>query len=258
MHANDNCSFTLYQMQSDNGLAIDKEEIGNGTDFWGKAKFNPIPVSLTVPNTPYLVKVENASSDKDVSFEVQQYGSDVDATVNTNGEDGNYMNSDYTFTGEKASGTIASASHAFTNYGSYSGKKLPKADGWFYFAQGKFYNSKNLSYKYNDVYVYPFRAYFAHQASSGAKLMSGFNVTFEDDLATGIDNVSTDATATDSLQLTTGQGRLSMKAGEATNVVVYSAAGATMLRTTLGAGESKTIALNSGLYIVNGKKVIIP
>ncbi len=258
VHANDNCSFTLYQMQSDNGLAIDKEEIGNGTDFWGKAKFNPIPVSLTVPNTPYLVKVENASSDKDVSFEVQQYGSDVDATVNTNGEDGNYMNSDYTFTGEKASGTIASASHAFTNYGSYSGKKLPKADGWFYFAQGKFYNSKNLSYKYNDVYVYPFRAYFAHQASSGAKLMSGFNVTFEDDLATGIDNVSTDATATDSLQLTTGQGRLSMKAGEATNVVVYSAAGATMLRTTLGAGESKTIALNSGLYIVNGKKVIIP
>ena len=49
-----------------------------------------------------------------------------------------------------------------------------------------------------------------------------------------------------------------MKAGETTTVVVYSAAGATMLRTTLGAGETKTIALNSGLYIVNGKKVIIP
>lgn len=258
VHRNDNCSFTLYQMQADNGLAIDKEEGNTGKDFWGKAKFNPIPVSLTIPNTPYLVKVENASKDEDVSFEVLQYGSDVDATVNTDGEDGNYMNSDYTFTGEKATGTIGNASHAFTHYGSYSGKKLSKEGGWFYFAKGKFYNSKNLSKGDNYVYVYPFRAYFAHEGSNGAKLMTGFNVAFEDDFATGIDNVTADVTATNGLLLTTSHGQLSMKAGETTTVVVYSAAGATMLRTTLGAGETKTIALNSGLYIVNGKKVIIP
>ena len=49
-----------------------------------------------------------------------------------------------------------------------------------------------------------------------------------------------------------------MKASEPTNVEVYSAAGVTMLHPALGAGETKTIALNSGLYIVNGKKVIIP
>ena len=258
VHRNDNCSFTLYQMQADNGLAIDSEEGNTGKDFWGKAKFNPIPVSLTVPNTPYLVKVDNASKDEDVSFEVQQYGSDVQATVDTDGEDGNYMNSDYTFTGEKATGTIGNASHAFTHYGSYSGKKLSKEGGWFYFAKGKFYNSKNLSKGDDYVYVYPFRAYFAHEGSNGAKLMTGFNVAFEDDFATGIDNVTADATATNGLLLTTSHGQLSMKAGEPTNVVVYSAAGVTMLRTTLGTGESKAIALSSGLYIVNGKKVIIP
>ena len=257
VHVNANCSFTLYQMKSDNGLTIDSEEGNNGTDFWGKAQFNPIPVSLTVPNTPYLVKVENASSDEDVSFEVQQYGSDVDATVNTDGADGNYMNSDYTFTGEQASGTIGNDSHAFTHYGSYSGMKLSKDGGWFYFAQGKFYNSKNLSSKYDNVYVYPFRAYFAHRASSGAKQMRGFNVTFDDLTVTGIRDVWGDD-GHSGLQLTTDHGSLSMKAFETVNVVIYSATGTMVSHSTLTAGESKTVALAPGIYVVNGKKVIIP
>ena len=257
VHTNDNCSFTLYQMQTDNGLAIDSEEGDNGTDFWGKAKFNPIPVSLTVPNTPYLVKVENASSDEDVSFEVQQYGSDVDATVNTDGEDGNYMNSDYTFTGEHASGTIGSANHAFTHYGSYSGKKLSKDGGWFYFAQGKFYNSKNLSYKYDKVYVYPFRAYFSHESSNGAKLMGGFNVSFDDDWTTGISDITAESDNS-GLQLMTSHGSLSMRASAQAVVTIISASGATLYRTSLNAGETKTVNLSAGIYIVNGKKVIIP
>ncbi|MCH3982415.1 MAG: hypothetical protein LKE41_11060 [Prevotella sp.] len=257
VHTNDNCSFTLYQMQTDNGLAIDSEEGDNGTDFWGKAKFNPIPVSLTVPNTPYLVKVENASSDEDVSFEVQQYGSDVDATVNTDGEDGNYMNSDYTFTGEHASGTIGSANHAFTHYGSYSGKKLSKDGGWFYFAQGKFYNSKNLSYKYDKVYVYPFRAYFSHESSNGAKLMGGFNVSFDDDWTTGISDITAESDNS-GLQIMTSHGSLSMRASAQAVVTIISASGATLYRTSLNAGETKAVNLSAGIYIVNGKKVIIP
>ena len=257
VHTNDNCSFTLYQMQTDNGLAIDSEEGDNGTDFWGKAKFNPIPVSLTVPNTPYLVKVEKASSDEDVSFEVQQYGSDVDATVNTDGEDGNYMNSDYTFTGEHASGTIGSANHAFTHYGSYSGKKLSKDGGWFYFAQGKFYNSKNLSYKYDEVYVYPFRAYFSHESSNEAKLMGGFNVSFDDDWTTGISDITAESDNS-GLQIMTSHGSLSMRASAQAVVTIISASGATLYRTSLNAGETKTVNLSAGIYIVNGKKVIIP
>jgi hypothetical protein len=244
-------------MQTDNGLAIDSEEGDNGTDFWGKAKFNPIPVSLTVPNTPYLVKVENASSDEDVSFEVQQYGSDVDATVNTDGEDGNYMNSDYTFTGEHASGTIGSANHAFTHYGSYSGKKLSKDGGWFYFAQGKFYNSKNLSYKYDKVYVYPFRAYFSHESSNGAKLMGGFNVSFDDDWTTGISDITAESDNS-GLQIMTSHGSLSMRASAQAVVTIISASGATLYRTSLNAGETKAVNLSAGIYIVNGKKVIIP
>ena len=114
----------------------------------------------------------------------------------------------------------------FTLYGSYSGKKLDKKGGWFYFGQGKFYNSKNLGRQYDYVNVRPFRAYFAHEFSSGAKLMVGFNVAFGDALTTGIDNLSVDTSA-EGLQLSTSHGQLTMKASEPTdysharNMIVY-------------------------------------
>ena len=181
----------------------------------------------------------------------------MSATVADETVAGNYMNADYTFTGETATGTINGAAHTFKHYGSYSGKKLKKDGGWFYFAQGKFYNSKNLSYRFDNVYVYPFRAYFAHEASNGAKLMRGFNVTFDDLLVTGIGSV-TKETDRSGVQLTAGHGTLNIKANESVNVVVYSATGATMFRSTLTAGESKTVALSPGIYVVNEKKVIIP
>lgn len=257
VHSNDFCSLRLYQMQGEDGMAADKEEGANGKDFWALAKFNPVDDELTQPNTPYLVEVQKPSIKDNETFVIQQYGSDVSATVADETVAGNYMNEDYTFTGETANGTINGAPHTFIHYGSYSGKKLPKDEGWFYFAQGKFFNSKNLSSKYDHVYVYPFRAYFAHQASNGAKLMAGFNVTFDDLLVTGIGSVTKNADRS-GLQLAAGHGSLSIKAYETANVVVYSATGATMFRSNLTAGESKTIALSPGIYVVNGKKVIIP
>ena len=257
VHSNDFCSLRLYQMQGEDGMAADKEEGANGKDFWALAKFNPVDDELTQPNTPYLVEVQKPSIKDNETFVILQYGSDVSATVADETVAGNYMNKDYTFTGETANGTINGTAHTFTHYGSYSGKKLPKNEGWFYFAQGKFFNSKNLSSKYDHVYVYPFRAYFAHQASNGAKLMAGFNVPFDDLLVTGIGSVTKNADRS-GLQLAAGHGSLSIKAYETVSVVVYSATGATMFRSNLTAGESKTIALSPGIYVVNGKKVIIP
>jgi len=257
VHANDFCSLRLYQMKRDKGMAADKEEGANGKDFWALAKFDPVGDELTQPNTPYLVEVQKPSIKDNETFVIQQYGSDVSATVADETVAGNYMNADYTFTGETATGTINGAAHTFKHYGSYSGKKLKKDGGWFYFAQGKFYNSKNLSYRFDNVYVYPFRAYFAHEASNGAKLMRGFNVTFDDLLVTGIGSV-TKETDRSGVQLTAGHGTLNIKANESVNVVVYSATGATMFRSTLTAGESKTVALSPGIYVVNEKKVIIP
>ena len=257
VHRNDKCKISLYQMQSKDGLSADAEEGQNGKDFWGKAHFVPVSVKSTVPNTPYMVQVDQASADDELSFEVQQYGSDVDATVVTDAEEGNYMNTDdYTFTGETGMGSIGNVSHTFTHYGSYSGKRLPKDGGWFYFAQGKFYNSKNLSDKYEYVNVFPFRAYFAHKtSSSSAKAMDGFTVSFDDNWTTGISDVNSFVGS--ALTLTAGQGTLTMTADSDQKATVVSASGLPAWKGTLRAGQTVTVSLPAGIYVVNGKKVII-
>ena len=257
IHSNDKCKISLYQMQSEGGLSADAEEGQNGKDFWGKARFVPVSVKSTIPNTPYMVKVDQASADDELSFEVQQYGSDVDATVVTDAEEGNYMNTDdYTFTGETGMGLIGNVSHTFTHYGSYSGKRLHKNGGWFYFAQGKFYNSKNLSAKYEYVNVFPFRAYFAHKtSSSSAKAMDGFTVSFDDNWTTGISDVNSFVGS--ALTLTAGQGTLTMTADSDQKAKVVSASGLPTWKGTLRAGQTVTVSLPAGIYVVNGKKVII-
>ena len=248
VHSNSNSTFTLYQMNGDNCLSADSETGGEGTDYWGKAIFSKVDATRTTPNTPYMVEVEKESSGDDTSFEILQYGSDIYATPNDMNKD------DYTFVGETAKGTIGNSNYTFTNYGSYSGKKLDKSTGWFYFAQNKFYNSKNLTGKY--LYMYPFRAYFGH-ASNGAKVMRGFSLSFGDDATTGINDLTTTADDT-GLSLSTRQGQLTVTASSGTTLTVVSASGVTMCRTTLDAGETKTVNLATGLYIVNGKKVVVP
>ena len=193
-----------------------------------------------------MVKVEKASTDDDTSFEILQYGSDIYATPD------NMNKEDYTFVGETATGSIHSSTYNFTNYGSYAGKMLDKTIGWFYFAQGKFYNSKNLSSKYNHVYVLPFRAYYGYTLT-GAKDMAGFEVSFDEP-------TSIDATPTiggDGLRLEASRGSLTLSASRAMPVSIASAAGVVVWRACMERGSRQTVALPAGLYIVNGKKVII-
>ena len=161
---------------------------------------------------------------------------------------------DYTFVGETATGTIDNSKYTFTNYGSYSGKKLAKNTGWFYFAQNKFYNSKNLSEKYDYVYMYPFRAYFGYKTNGGtAKDMDGFEVSFDEPTSIGFTPTISD----NGLNIKGGHGRLTLYASSETPVSIASASGVLVWRATVEPNQPQTVTLPSGLYIVNGKKVII-
>ena len=247
VHSNDNSTFTFYQMNSENCLKADSDTGGEGTNYWGKATFSKVDdVQRTTPNTPYMVEVKKESADDNTSFEIQQKGSDIFATP-----DG--MNKqDYTFVGETAKGKIGNSNYTFTNYGSYSGKKLDKDTGWFYFARNKFYNSKNLSGKY--LYVYPFRAYFGYKADgSNAKDMDGFEVSFDEPTSIGF----TPTVSDDGLNIKGGHGRLTLYASSETPVSIASATGVLVWRATVEPNQPQTVTLPSGLYIVNGKKVII-
>ena len=246
VHTNDNCSFTLHQMASKDCLSADSETGSVGKDFWGKAYFETVTVPRTTPNRPYMVVVEDQSEEENTSFEIKQYGSDVYATPGD-------MNNDYTFSGETATGSIDGSTYTFYNYGSYSGKKLDKTEGWFYFAQGKFYNSKNLSEKYDSLYVLPFRAYYDYEGGNGAKDMAGFEVSFDE--PTSIEALP--MVSNNGLNITTGKGSLTLTASREMPVSIVAASGVLVWRAQVESGQRSTVALPSGLYIVNGKKVII-
>ena len=244
VHSNDNSSFTLYQMNSNNCLSTNSDTGGEGTNFKDKAHFSIVDAPRTTPNTPYMVEVKKESADDNTSFEIQQKGSDIFATPND-------MQKDYTFVGETATGTIDNSPYTFTNYGSYSGKKLDKSTGWFYFGRNKFYNSKNLSGTY--LYVYPFRAYFGYKNGGNAKDMDGFEVSFDEPTSIGF----TPTVSDDGLNIKGGQGRLTLYASSETPVSIASATGVLVWRATVEPNQPQTVTLPSGLYIVNGKKVII-
>ena len=244
VHRNDNSSFKLYQLVADNCLSADSDTGNEGKNFKEKAHFEIVDAPRTTPNRPYMVQVETASSDEDTSFEILQYGSDVYATASG-------MNADYTFTGETATGKIGDNNFTFTNYGSYSGKKLHKNDGWFYFGKGKFYNSKNLTGNY--LYMFPFRAYFGYESKVSAKDMDGFEVSFDQPTSIGF----TPAISDNGLRIETAHGSMTLTASRQMPVSIVSASGVLVWRTNVESNQKETVALPAGLYIVNGKKVII-
>lgn len=253
----DHCSFSLHQLRASNCLDISDDEAHTAMNYHGKAGFDKIDLQRTIPNAPYLVKVENAPQDAQVSFIATQYGSDVLPTKGGNGETYMPMNeSDYTFKGETGEGTIGKANYSFVNYGSYSGRKLDKNTGWFYFAGGMFLNSKNLAPGHDYVYMYPFRAYFAYSCTDQSKLMTAMEVSFDDNTATGISIVGEDA-GKGGLTITSGNSSLTLYAGRDASVVVASATGTLVGRYSMKQGDRKTLSLPSGLYVVNGNKVVV-
>ena len=164
--------------------------------------------------------------------------------------------SGYTYSGEKATGKIAGNAYQFSNCGSYAGMKVDRnTKNVFYFSGNMFLSSKNLLLMYPSVYVYPFRAcYLYNRSSQGAKEMIGFDViTDYDGMTTGI----SDLTHEPDLAVQTGRGHIMATAAKSVHFSIHNANGMKVETVTLNAGESRTIELPAGLYLINGTKVIV-
>lgn len=247
VHTNtDGTSFSVNQMRDNNCLSVDHEVVGNPGNYEGHAHFEPATGAATLPNVPYMVKVENAPDDDQVSFVATQYGTDVEATV--------APNTDYTFLGETARGTINNTSYTFQNVGSYSGRKLPKTGNTFYFAGGMYLNSQNLAADLSWLYVYPFRAYYSYTVAGSSSKLYAFSASYEASTeTTGI----TELGQKPDLAVTVGQGTISFTAERDTRARVVTLGGLTQASVQLKAGESTTVHLPAGIYVVNGVKVIV-
>ncbi len=223
-HTNaDGTSFTLHTMQSSQALRVDDDQV--------VAFFPPLAdVTTAAANTPYLVKIDGNSSEDNITFSIVQPGATISKTSG--------MAADYTFAGDASTGVSAAAGEGhgtwtFTPKGTYAGQQVPKANNIFYFAQNVFVSS--LDYKYGDINVAPFRAYYATSASNGAQLNS-FSVVFEEGEGDVITAIAPVAAVLD------------------VNAPVYDIQGR-MVATSYG--ELKGKKLSAGVYVVNGVKVIV-
>jgi len=246
VHTNvDGTKISLHSMQTETALT----QI-NGTTY---AYFPALDgVSSTKANCPYLVNVISNGSE-DGSFIVSQQGTLIKACpVDTDAEDDEFdtwKSGRYLFDGESASGSAttgeAKGDYEFTNKGTYAGIKINKNDNVFYYANSVFVSSANLSSSYKYANIAPFRAFYAtgelsplenpSNPTGGAKLMN-FGII----LGEGVGDVPSGIHAVDAAQFLD------------VDAPVYDLQGrkvATSYR------EAKS--LSSGMYVVNGVKIVV-
>ena len=245
--------FTVNQMNPSNCLSITEEELNSANDYYkADAYFSPISGTSTEANKPYMINVTSAPGDENVPFAATQIGALVKATSD--------MGTNYEYEGEDASGSIngGTSSISFHNQGSFSGKKLTASKGYFYFSGGMYLNSKNINISAlgDALYVYPFRGYYSYEGggTGNAKMMTAFNVLFGENVGTtGIAELAGEA----DLVAIPGRGTITFKAAADNDVQIVKANGMKVGRVVIGAGETQTVHVPAGLYIVNGAKLIV-
>lgn len=245
----DNCAFTFYTMNTENTFS-NAQETGEYI-YEAKAHFSPFTgVPVTKPNQSYIVSIdqmEATNSDK-VLFVVRQSGSTIEATPATLTQP--------LIQGETATGKIKGEATTLVNYGSYCGVKVPKTEGIFYFNKDKFISSLLLDERFEDVYVLPFRSYYACQ--SGANNVRYLNISLEPNNETSwIDNAAETATTSAGFMFSAETGKLTITATKDLRTNIRNINGQTIDTTSLKAGETRTVALPSGIYMVNGTKVVV-
>ena len=231
VHEEDNgVKFTLNKMTASNCLSIDHAEDANAENFKSKAYFTAIDGETSEANVPYMVEViaKPTGEDANYPFTITQRGATIKATSS--------MDANYLFKGETASGTINSAKYTFQNQGSYSGKELTAADGYFYYAGGMYLNSKNIRPEVSTkLLMYPFRAYYSYTGGGSAK-MGFMEIVFGENETTGIDALARESVAIDE------------------NAPVYDLQGR-MIAPSMKALAGQKLA--RGMYVVNGVKIIV-
>lgn len=250
VHTNEDgsCKFRLSKMNENSCITLSQNEASKPNNYKAKAKFIPLTGTSTKANTPYMVEVLSAPTSDKISFIATQNGSDVVASTSM-------ANDTYLFKGEAAKGKIGQYDVNFTNYGSYSGKKLNKNRKIFYFSGNMYLCSKNLDAEFPWLYVYPFRAFYEYTGGADAKDLSGMSVIYDDsqDETTGIANLQ----PRPNLAVQAGNGTITFAATVDSKVNIYTVTGTLASSVNVKAGSTETINVPAGMYVINGVKVIV-
>ena len=272
------CSFTVNKMVDGAEMSLEGNSVNHGTAF-----FAPLTTTTTEANTPYMIEVKstNAAETDDFSFVVAEKGAKIIAT-NIDGED-NPNGTGWLHTGEEdVNATFGNYAYTFTNKATFSGAKFDRAakdnsgkevgEDVFYFAGNQYLDLHTLV-MYQDgihdaahlnqyLYIYPFRGVYTYTktlkpGTTGAKLYS-FDISFDEfvknfGIATDLDKTGT----TPDLMIRSGRGMLTITASRSQDVVIRSVNGMVVKNTNVEAGNTTTIALPAGIYVVNNTKITV-
>ena len=243
----DKCDFTFYQMNATN--AFSKPNSSGDlifTDIDGH--FSPYAgVSTTQPNDAYIVRIDRAEmteKEAKLMFILRQRGSTIVKTPMGR-----------TIQGAASSGTVDGQNMDLIPQATFSGAEVDKTQGIFYFNKDKFVSSRALE-GVPTVYVLPFRSYY-DCTGTGTRNIRYINISLEpNNDPTDIQEVTTDATNA-GFVFSSQAGQLTVKATKDLRVYVRNVSGQTIDVKALKAGESHSVKLPSGIYVVNGTKVMV-
>lgn len=260
-HTNDDgsCAFTVNQLnkKDDQTTAV----IGSknaADDYYGTAYFKPLDTETSVANKPYMIKVdgENVPADRNISFVAKQKGATIKATPTTDAD----VITGTNFTGQFIKGDAINVSFnnttaGFTNYGTFSGTNYDRTDERvFYFANNMYHNLSDLLKKYN-LLVFPFRGIYKYPTNTSREFsLKYFDISFDEPEydVTGIDdNWKSEA----DLMVRTDKGSMTLTATKAQEVSIYAANGTLAAKVNMQGGDTQTVSLPSGLYVVNNVKI---
>lgn len=243
-HTNDDgqSKFTFYKMQLTNALS-DPTQTDN-YDYEVTGHFEPLSgMQATESNKPYLVTID--------SYETKDEGADILFVARQHGA--SIIKTPASLDGETAKGTLGSAQFSFIQHGTLNGVQLEKNNGYFYFAKNRFVSSLNLTTS-NYVYVMPFRTYYDYAGVAQARYM---NISLEPNSdITGISDITT-GNEDRPFGFASGSGSLTITAFADVTVNVRAVNGQTVERCALKAGETRTVNVPAGIYIVNDMKVAV-
>ena len=247
INEDDKCDFTFFKMNTTNAFSKPNPS-GIFTDI--DAHFSPCTgVSTTQPNDAYIVRIDRAEmteKDAKLMFILRQRGSTI---VKTPGG--------RTIPGAASSGTIDGQNMVLTPQATFSGAEVDKTKGIFYFNKDKFVSSLALDMS-NTVKVLPFRSYYdCTGMSTGKRNIRYINISLEpNNTTTDIQEVTSKATNA-GFVFSSQAGQLTVKATKDLRVSVRNVGGQTIDVKALKAGESHSVKLPSGIYVVNGTKVMV-
>ena len=243
----DKCDFTFYKMNATN--AFSKPNPSGElifTDIDGH--FSPYAGVLTTqPNDAYIVRIDRAAmteKEAKLMFILRQRGSTIVKTPVGR-----------TIQGAASSGTVDGQNMDLIPQATFSGAEVDKRKPIFYFNKDKFVSSLALD-GVPTVYVLPFRSYY-DCTGTGTRNIRYINISLEpNNDPTDIQEVTNDATNA-GFVFSAQAGQLTVKATKDLRVSVRNVSGQTIDVKALKAGESHSVKLPSGIYVVNGTKVMV-